>query len=184
MSQAMKSRTSQAILEAAARVLADAPDASLDDVAHAADIGRATLYRHFPSRHALLAALRDEAVDEVSRRLADAALDRVPVAQALERIVRAVLVVGDRYSVLMRDKPEHRGLGRVEPLVRQPIRDVLERGVREGIVRDDVPVETLLALLGSLLGAGVRLVSEQPGSLEDTTAHVTAVALAGLRGSS
>jgi TetR/AcrR family transcriptional repressor of mexCD-oprJ operon len=177
-----KRRTSQAILQAAARVLADAPDASLDDVAQAADIGRATLYRHFPSRQALLTALHDEAVEEVGRRLADAALDRVPVDQALERIVRAVLVIGDRYAVVMREKVERLESARVEELVRMPIRAVLERGVREGVFRDDIPVETLHALFGSLLTGGVRLVSEQPSSLEDATAHVTAVALAGLRG--
>jgi AcrR family transcriptional regulator len=184
VSSARQRRTSQAILEAAARVLAETPDASLDDVAQAADIGRATLYRHFPSRQVLLAALHDEALEEIGRRLADAALDRVPAAQALERIVRAILVVGDRYSVVMHEKPEHLRPDRVEELVRQPIRAVLERGVREGVVRDDIPVDALLALFGSLLIGGVRLVSERRASLEDAAAHVTAFAVAGTRGPS
>lgn len=162
-------------------MLAEDADASLDDVARAADVGRATLYRHFPSREALLVALRDEAVEEIGRRFADASLDRVPVAEALERIVRATLVVGDRYSVVAREKPERLEHHRVEELMRAPIRAVFARGVAEGTIRADVPLDTLLALFGSALGAGVRLVSERSETLEDATAYVTACALDGLR---
>lgn len=39
--------------------------APLDLVRERADVGRATLYRHFPNRHALFLALVDEALDEL-----------------------------------------------------------------------------------------------------------------------
>lgn len=49
-----------AILDAAARVFAvQGVNTSLDVVSEAADVGRATLYRHFPDRAALLMALYD-----------------------------------------------------------------------------------------------------------------------------
>jgi AcrR family transcriptional regulator len=175
-------RTSSAILEAAAHVFAEDADASVDDVAQAADVGRATLYRHFPSREALLAALRAEAIDEVGRRFADASLDRVSVAEALERITRAVVVVGDRYRVLMHDDRDTTEDARVDDVIRGPIRAVIERGRREGSIRTDVPAETLLRLFGGLLAAGVRLVSERHETTDDATASVTALVVDGFAG--
>jgi AcrR family transcriptional regulator len=176
-------RTTQAILEAAAHVLAEDADAALDDVASAAGVGRATLYRHFESRDALLEALRAQAVDEVGRRFAEASLDRVAVDVAVERIVRAILVVGDRYSVLMREGRDRSEHPQAERLIRAPIRAVIERGRRDGSIRSDLPADTLVHLFGGLLGAGIRLVSEGKESSEDATAHVTALVLDGFRGS-
>lgn len=48
------------ILDAAQRVLAGDPGASMEQVAAAAGLGRATVHRHFPSRQSLLAALVDD----------------------------------------------------------------------------------------------------------------------------
>src|SRR5262245_26610502 len=93
-------RTASAILDAAAHALAERTDASMADVASAAGVGRATLYRYYPSREALLDALAAEALADAGARLADAGLDRVPVPEAIERIVRALVAVGDRYVVL------------------------------------------------------------------------------------
>jgi AcrR family transcriptional regulator len=172
-------RTSQAILDAAAHVLAGESEASLDDVAQAADVGRATLFRHFPSREALLAALHEEAIEEIGRRFVECGLVGATPEVALQRIVRAVLVVGDRYSVLMLrpQAPEH---PRVEEVVRTPIRDVLERGIAAGTIRADVPLDVLLVLFGGALAAGIRLVSERRASLEDAVELTTAFALRGL----
>ncbi|GAB2479970.1 TetR/AcrR family transcriptional regulator [Promicromonospora xylanilytica] len=48
------------ILDAAQRVLAGDPGASMEQIAGAAGLGRATVHRHFPSRQSLLAALVDD----------------------------------------------------------------------------------------------------------------------------
>jgi AcrR family transcriptional regulator len=51
------------IVAAADRLLAKHPAASMADVADAANVSRATLYRHFPSRSDLLAAVGEKARD-------------------------------------------------------------------------------------------------------------------------
>ena len=48
------------IQEAAIRLWADEPGAGVADVAAAAGVGRATLYRHFPTRESLLEAIRTQ----------------------------------------------------------------------------------------------------------------------------
>jgi AcrR family transcriptional regulator len=178
---ARQRRTSEAILEAAAHVLAADADASLDDVAHAADVGRATLYRHFPSREALLAALHAEAVEEMGRRLAEAGLDRVTVPEALERIVRAALIVGDRYRVLRQERRRPDDRARIEEVLGRPILAVFRRGRESGALRPDVPEEILLALFGGLLEQGAELVSSGSASVDDTTGWVSALLLDGIR---
>jgi TetR/AcrR family transcriptional regulator, mexCD-oprJ operon repressor len=172
-------RTASAILDAAAHVLAERGDASMAEVATAAGVGRATVYRYYPSREALLQALADAALREAGERLADAGLDRAAVPEAIERIVRAVVGVGDRYIVLTRERIRH------DPddteRLRAPLRSVFTRGVDEGVLRADVPVEVLLELFGGLLGAAVRLVGERQLGLEEIAATTTALFLDGAR---
>jgi TetR/AcrR family transcriptional repressor of mexCD-oprJ operon len=173
-------RTASAILDAAAHVLADRTEASMSEVAAAAGVGRATLYRYYPSREALLDALAREALIDLGARLADAGLDRASVPEAIERIVRAVVAVGDRYVVLAREqiRPDPADSDR---LFRAPLQSVFERGVHESVLRADVPVDVLLELFGGLLGAAVRLVGERRIGLEEIAATTTALFLDGAR---
>ena len=53
----------QRLLDAAVRVLHDDPDATLDAIAQAAGLGRATAYRHFGGRRELVTAARRHAQD-------------------------------------------------------------------------------------------------------------------------
>ena len=51
------------IVEVAARLLGDDPHVGMAAVAAAADVSRATVYRHFPTREALIDAIRTQAVE-------------------------------------------------------------------------------------------------------------------------
>src|ERR671939_391446 len=79
--QALQERVAAAILDAAARVLlARGEQASMNDVASAAGVARATVYRYFPNRQALLDELAELAVSSAGERLASARIDEIPVA--------------------------------------------------------------------------------------------------------
>jgi AcrR family transcriptional regulator len=173
-------RTPAAILAAAARLFAEDGDASMADVAAAAGVGRATLYRYYPNREALLAALTAGALDELAGRLADAGLDATGVEEAIGRIVRAVLTVGDRYAVLVRERVRADPAD-AERAYTEPIRRVLERGIDEDLLREDVPVDVHLALFSGVLQAGIRLAGEGRLGHEDAAAAVTRAYLDGAR---
>src|SRR5213083_357154 len=103
-------RTAAAILDAAAHALS----------AHGSS---ATLYRYYPDREALLDALASHALADAAARLADAGLERAPVDEAIERIVRALTAVGDRYTVLLGEQVEG-DTDEIERLVTAPMRAV------------------------------------------------------------
>src|SRR5919206_4620957 len=100
----LHARVSAAILEAAAALLAERGEqASMADVAGAAGMARATVYRYFPNREALFEALGRLAVEEAGERLRAGRLDEVAVPDAFERAVRALVGVGDSFVVVSRE---------------------------------------------------------------------------------
>ncbi|MFI7293777.1 TetR/AcrR family transcriptional regulator [Streptomyces sp. NPDC050121] len=82
-------RSIDAILNAARVVLGERPDASMDDVAATAGVTRQTVYAHFPSRDALVAALIEAAAAEYIAALDSAGLDTDPPAEALAQFLDA-----------------------------------------------------------------------------------------------
>lgn len=67
------------LLETAREALADDPGASLNSIAKVAGVGPGTLYRHFPSREALLLAVNRAEVEGLLHLAHDLARDHPPV---------------------------------------------------------------------------------------------------------
>jgi AcrR family transcriptional regulator len=71
-------------------------DASLRDVARKADVGLGTLYRHFPTREALLEALLRTDVDHLTTQAADLEMSSAP-EDALLAWLRGVVALTHEY---------------------------------------------------------------------------------------
>jgi AcrR family transcriptional regulator len=96
---AERSRT--AVLEAAIAVLGQQADASIEDIAAAAGVVRQTVYAHFPSRTALLAAVVDHLTAETANALDALDLTTPPPGQALRRWLETSWAIVQRYPVLL-----------------------------------------------------------------------------------
>ncbi|NNN08793.1 MAG: TetR/AcrR family transcriptional regulator [Acidimicrobiaceae bacterium] len=148
------------ILDAAAKVFAEQGlDATLDEVAAAAGVGVATVYRRFPDKDALIGALFDNAVDEIAN-LASVApsrgnswdalvwfLEEALQRQCANRGLREV-VVGSTYA-----------LDRIEAVkcrIAPAIDLLVERAQSDGYLRTDVvgadfPImEMMISFLGNM----------------------------------
>jgi TetR/AcrR family transcriptional repressor of mexCD-oprJ operon len=174
----LHARVSAAILEAAAAVLAERGEqASMADVAAAAGMARATVYRYFPNREALFEALGRLAVEEAGERLQAGRLQDVPVPEAFERAVRALVAVGDYLVVVSRENA--RPAAEFEQRVASPLRKLIERAQSLGEVRDDLPASWLME---SLIGIVVSGLQTRPSlGVEDTVAGITSLFLDGAR---
>ena len=175
----LQERVAGAILEAAARVLAAGGEqASMMDVAAAAGVARATVYRYFPSRQALLQELAELAVKSAGERLTAARIDAISVPEGITRAVRALVDVGDLFIVLARERlrPEDRAFERE---IAMPLRQLVERGQAAGVIRDEIPSSWLT---DSLLGIVVSLLSSSRShGREDIVAAIASLFLEGAR---
>ncbi|MDQ3895081.1 MAG: TetR family transcriptional regulator [Actinomycetota bacterium] len=176
--QALQQRVAAAILEAAARVFAARGEqASMSDVAAAAGVARATLYRYFPSRQTLLDELADLAVNAAVARLASSRIHEVAPEEGITRAVRALVDVGDYFVVLVRELRANPG--QLERRLAEPLLALFERGQSTGDIRRDVPSSWLTdSLIGLVVGV---LPSSRELGTEDLIAAISSLFLDGAR---
>lgn len=151
--RAVGDRNRVAILEAAIGVLGAEPDAGIAEVAAAAGVGRATVYRHFASRDELIEALRLHAGEEARERFALARVDDGDPVEALERMVAAMLALGDRYRVIF--PPEEQARRRRSEVLLKPLTRLIGRAQAEGAIDPELPPAWVVASLRALLRAAV-----------------------------
>jgi AcrR family transcriptional regulator len=167
------------ILDRARATLDADPDAPMHAFAKAAGVGQATLYRHFPTREALVLAVHREDVASLVA-LAPELLETRPPTLALR-------LWFDRLSQYGRIK---HGLGgalyaathaRLAEEGYRPVVDaiglLLDAGIADGSFRDDVGPEEVLLLVGFLW----RLAPDEDRDAQ--AARLLDVVVAGLRGS-
>lgn len=154
-------RNRKSLLEAAAGALAENPGASMAEVARAARLTRATLYRHFSNRQSLLEAMRAEALIRAAHAIAGARLGEGTALEALHRVVEALIREGMRFrALLVAGAEQDAGFLRERMAVFGPLHDVARRGQDAGQIRADLPPEWVVAVTASLLATGVRAAPE------------------------
>jgi TetR/AcrR family transcriptional regulator, mexCD-oprJ operon repressor len=161
-----------AVAAATARHLALAPAASMQELAEAAGISRATLFRRFPSRAALVAELCEAAARAYVRAVDEAALEDGTPTQALARVVEALGRLASVVGLLgLQPLNEHveASLLAQTAQAEDRLRRLVRRGQESGLFRVEVDPEWFLTILTWLMvGAAdsVRL-----GRLTANAAH-------------
>ena len=177
-------RVAEGILDAASRLIAASGDLpSMTQVAEAAGVGRATLYRHVPSREALVRQLAVRAIADIGRRLDGAELDVVPPAEGLARLARLMLGAQLEFVALKR-LVDAAGEGaaqeaRAGDTLGRQVLSVFRRGLRAGELRDDLDAEQHRDLFSSLLKSMAPSVEDGRMSVERAAAIVVSLYLSG-----
>lgn len=169
-------RNLEAIVSSAGEMLATNPRVSMQEIAAAAGLHRATVHRHFASRDDLVRAVLEQSHDE-----ADAAVEQVlregehlAADERLERVVDVLLEVGDRwrtYRFAPGLAPSVRRRGALE----SPLQGLMTRSQAEGAVRTDVPADELTTALGGLVSAALPRIAEGSFTRERARAFVLAM---------
>ena len=160
-------------------------DASLRDVARRASVGLGTLYRHFPTREALLEALLRTSFDELTARASELEESGSP-DDALVSWLREAVAVAHNYSGVVASMvaaiaDPASALHASCVTMRAAGTRLLARAQVEGMARTDIDGADLFALVGALAWLG-----DQP-SLAQRADHlfgVIASAILTNRGSS
>jgi AcrR family transcriptional regulator len=167
------------ILEAAAEVFAEqGPDARIDEIARRAGVGHGTVFRHFPTKDALQAAVLRSRLAEMQARV-DELLERPDAGPALEEFVmysaecfrrdraffRGIERCGEQFPEVVRGKQE----------IHQAVNKLIRRARREGHIRKELDARDLGALIAAAIEAS--LYNERP----DAWKRYIRVVLDGLR---
>jgi AcrR family transcriptional regulator len=153
-------RNISSIVAAAIRVLGERPRASMQEVADAAGLHRATVHRHFSTRDDLLLAVRERALDEFAALVGQPDLGEMPPALAVEELTRRSLELGDRLrlyrvTAVFDEASEERA-----DVLDRPIAELMERAQRAGDVRGDLPPEQLAMAWGGLVLAALPRIAD------------------------
>ena len=152
--------TKERILEAAGRVLSANPNASVDQIATEARVGRATVFRHFDSRAGLLRALGRHAVAETDRVARQASARAGSATEALRLVVQAVVGAGESFRFLesigeLQDDPE---IAAAYERQMSEFTDLVRGAAKEGFIRPDFPAAWAAASIDALIWAACRAV--------------------------
>jgi len=148
-------RSVAAILAAALDALASDPDASMAEIARGAGVVRATIYVHFPTRDALIAAVTERAIDEVTRAIVAADPPGGDPSAALARVLAAAWRGLGRFHALVALNvrlPPAELNRRHEPVIAL-LAPLIARGQQDGTFRADVPAAWHLATIMALVHA-------------------------------
>jgi AcrR family transcriptional regulator len=170
-------RNRERILAAADEVFLErGADASLDDIAKRAKVGIGTLYRRFPTRDALLAAMSDERL----LALAKASRERDGMLEpnaSLRTFIEELATHASHYrglavllgAVLQSNTPGcHAG--------REEGRRLLQRAQKAGTVRKDISLDDLVCVVTAISLA----VEQGEGSAKSRVAHLAGLFLDGI----
>ena len=147
-------RNVEAILDGAERLLQRHEQPSILAVANEAGVSRPTVYAHFGDRERLLEALVERAVRRAMTAIESADPERGPAVDALKRLIAAswkhVAHHEDIAHAAAAELSAH-AMRRSHETARSVIRQVIERGRREGAFRTDFTtgwqVTTCLAII-------------------------------------
>lgn len=175
-------RNIEAIVAAAIRLLSVNPDASVNEIAKAAGVGRVTLYGHFDSRAALIAEVVDRAIAHTDEALARVDLDGDP-RQVLGRLLETTWHLTHRFGALVVAAsqalpPEQLRHAHDEPERR--VRMLLERGRGAGEFRDDVAIEWQVGVVQAILHGAFAAVHRGDITAEEAPTLVRETVLAAL----
>jgi AcrR family transcriptional regulator len=170
-------RNYEKVLAAAREAFAEGGESTaLEEIARRAGVGIGTLYRHFPSRQALLEALYLGEVEEMCRSAAE--LDGTDPWEALESWFEGFIaymatkraLAAELLNYLDQDAPLFQVCRASLFEAGEPL---LKRAQEAGVVRPDVNIGEVIQMV---VGIG-KIPASDPGQ----TAHIIRVALDGLR---
>lgn len=156
------------LLAVAERTLAErGPEASLNEIARRAGVGPGTLYRHFPTRDALLAAVLEDRIAALRARAADlreqAAPDDALAAWLRAFLDHARLNQGMAGALMAAAHAEPSGTD-CHQVIRDAAADLLTRAQTDGTARADLTAADLVQLV-----VGIALATAATG--DDAQAH-------------
>lgn len=170
-------RSVRAILEAAERVLADDPGASMEQIAEAAGLTRITVHRRFASRQALMEALAVSAKRQLVDAIEEARPDAAPALVALHRVTANALKVKNAWRfTLGNPMADTSAAAAIWADINARTLELLKRAQREGLIDPAADLDWTRQVYYALLSEALnRPGADQHPDAQDPDALATLV---------
>ncbi|MEV1022465.1 helix-turn-helix domain-containing protein [Streptomyces sp. NPDC050264] len=171
------------VLRSAAALLTRKSTATMDEVARAAGISRATLHRQFAGRDALVRALEDLGIRECEAALDRARLDEDRAEDALRRLIGEIEHAAPLLALLVTENQLFEGDGQNVGWARLDARiaALFRRGQESGEFRIDLTPAWLTEALYGLIGSGAWAVQDGRVAAKDFSFMIAELLLGGAR---
>lgn len=169
-------RSVRAILEAAERVLAEDPAASVEQIAEAAGLARTTVHRRFASRQAIIDALAVSAKRELADSIQEAHLLHAPALVALHRTTEHVLRIKGKWRFTLGNPlADTSAAQEIWTEINDRALELLARSVEAGLVDPDTDLEWTRRVYYALMGEALNTPPAEPGTSPDYVLLATQV---------
>ncbi|GAA2102710.1 TetR/AcrR family transcriptional regulator [Streptomyces albiaxialis] len=171
------------LLSMAADLLTRRPTSSMDEIAKAAGISRATLHRHFAGRDALIRALENLGLRRLEAAVDAARPEEGDAAEAVRRIVAEAEPVAGFLAFLVTENQlfepgdTHEGWARID----DRFAALFRRGQEEGTFRIDLTAAWLTEALYALISASAWAVQDGKVAGRDAVRMTAELLLGGAR---
>jgi AcrR family transcriptional regulator len=174
-------RNVERLVEVATLVFAEqGPEAPLSEIARAAGVGTATLYRRFPTKEDLLAAVYAGHVDELAARAGELASGSDPLPALVDWLHEFAGLLTEHRGMKGLITGRHAGDAELFAACRRSlllaVESLLRRAQQARVIRPDVDAERALTLVNAVV-----LAAGQAGDNREETDRLIDLVVTGLR---
>jgi AcrR family transcriptional regulator len=178
-------RNRDRVLEAARVAFAQGgPDVAVAEILKIAGVGSGTLFRHFATKHDLLIAVLESTFDQLAGTMTEALAMEDPWEAVVHVFTTTAEWQARDQMFLQSVGPElfgeERFIRRNEQMMNQ-VQELIDRGQRAGVVRDDLTAEDLPFIIGAVGGATQHCAPCAGGVSPDLWRRYLGLVLDGLR---
>lgn len=156
-------RSRAAILTAARELFSSGRDVPMYEIGRRAGVGQATLYRHFPDRAAIVAAISREHVERIEAIAAEHADDSRAILIVLDAAADMLVRIHDLVGILREDATLAPVLSELRQRMLVVLDTALDRSRASDLLRDDLRADDLMLVLNMINGtlSGIATTAER-----------------------
>ena len=165
-------QSEKAIIEASIQTLLDNPSAGMSEIAAAAGVGRATLYRHFDSREVLIEKLVLICVEELET--ASEPIQHLTGRAAIEAYIEVKMPLADRFhflTMLWTSVEDREAIQQIDKQLISEMGALVDQAKAAGEIKPDLPTKWIVAFYDSILMAAWWLIASGDLTIDEAVVY-------------
>ena len=154
-------KSREVIDEASIKTLLRSPDASMSEIALAAGVGRATLYRHYESRDVLIQSLARKCLEETDELVEPIKAANLRGREAIEASIDVLMPMADRFKFLLNlwsIAGHDKVVRKIYKRQLDELEDLIEQAKQQSEIAEDAPTVWVASVFDSLLTTSWQMI--------------------------